>query len=114
MAGRKIRDEKDAQSCVAAAKAAGLAQTEWARLHGIDGRSLFAWGIKLGQVKKAPHGKPKRSRRKSGRLVELIPEERPPKQPARYLVRCGQFDVEVDGNFNETILARLLSVVATC
>ena len=114
MARRKIRDEKDAQSCVAAAKAAGLAQTEWARLHGIDGRSLFAWGIKLAQGKKVPRSKPKRSRRKPGRLVELIPAERPEKQPVRYLVRCGQFNVEVDGNFNETTLARLLRVVATC
>ncbi len=37
---RKIRDEKEARRCVAAARAAGnLGQ--WARAHGYDGRSLL-------------------------------------------------------------------------
>lgn len=114
MAGRKIRDEKDARSCMAAAKAAGLSQTQWARKQGIDGRSLFAWGRKLAHKDNVRGCKPKRSRRDPGRLVELIPSEMPQRARAPYLVRCGQFSIEIDDHFNEATLARLLRVMVAC
>ena len=114
MAGRKIRDEKDARSCIAAAKAAELSPTELARMQGIDGRSLFAWGRKLARKDKVRGGKLKKSRRNPGRLVELIPSEMPERAPAPYLVRCGPFSVEIDDHFNEATLARLLRVMVAC
>ncbi|MBW2734713.1 MAG: hypothetical protein JRH20_20190 [Deltaproteobacteria bacterium] len=112
MAGRKIRDEKDARACLLAAKAAaGLSQAEWAREHGIDGRSLCAWGNNLGRGEK-PRGKPKKSRRKQGRLVELIPARGA--AGAACLVRCGRFSVEIGQGVDEATLARVLRVVAAC
>lgn len=44
------------------------------------------------------------------RLVELVPLDVLP----RYVVRCGQFSVEVDAAFEEASLLRLLRVVAAC
>jgi transposase-like protein len=107
MAKRKIRDERDARRCLAAAKEAGLTRAEWARQHGVDGRSLYAWARNL-----------KRDDRKTGHrqkhkgLVELIPEARHAR--SRYVIRCGQLAVEVDEQFDEAILARLLRVIAAC
>ena len=111
MAGRTIRDERDARTCLEAVQAAGLSRMEWARAHGIDGRSLYAWEKKLGQ------GQLKR-RRGRGRLVELIPAmgsgSGSGNGQTRYLIRCGQLAVEVDAQFDEQTLTRLLRVVVGC
>ncbi len=113
MAGRKIRDGQDARRCMAAAKAGGLSRGEWARQHGIDGRSLFAWGKNLERGDKTRIAKkPGRTRKKRGGLVELIADARPAE--SRYVIRSGQLAVEVDDNFEEATLARLLKVIATC
>ena len=44
-AGRKIDDELEARRCLLAATRAAQTPGEWARGHGIDGRSLHAWKI---------------------------------------------------------------------
>ena len=46
---RKIRDEADAVACIAAARRAGRETSEWAREHGVDGRSLNAWEANIGR-----------------------------------------------------------------
>jgi hypothetical protein len=101
MAGRKIRDRADAEACLMAAEAAGVPLTEYAQQEGIDGRSLHAWHLNLSRC---------RRRSPSLRLVELVPEH----PPARYVVRCHGFEVEVDSSFDGPTLRRLLRVVATC
>lgn len=113
MAGRKIRDEKDARQCMAAAKRTGLSRAQWARQHGIDGRSLFAWGKNLEQGDKA------RASQKSGQngkrrtgLLELVAQSTT--TPSRYIVRCGHVAIEIDEHFDEDVLARVLKVVAAC
>jgi len=103
MAGRKIRDEADAVKCLDAAAESGLPQAEWARQCGIDGRSLNVWRTNL-------------ARRESGsakppRMVELVPA-RP--RAARYVIRWGEIAIEVDDDFNNETLERLLQVVAPC
>jgi hypothetical protein len=47
------------------------------------------------------------------RLVELVArtDSRP---PARYTVRVGDLAVEVDDSFDDDVLRRLISVVASC
>jgi hypothetical protein len=114
MAGRKIRDESDARACLSASRTATeLSQAEWARQHGIDGRSLFAWGRNLARGDKPRSAKTKGSRRKKQvGLVELIPGSSA--TGSHYLVRCGQLAVEIDEHFDEATLARLLRVVAAC
>ena len=42
---RKIEDETEARRCLRAAKLAGYSAGEWARAHGIDGRSLNSWKV---------------------------------------------------------------------
>lgn len=113
MAGRKIRDERDARRCMAAAKAAGVRRGEWAQQHGIDGRSLFAWGKNLDRGDRTRSTKkPVRKRKKHSGLVELVAGASPAGR--RYLIRCGQLGVEVDEHFNEATLARLLRVIVAC
>lgn len=103
---RNIRGERDARRCLAAMKASGQTQREWACQHQIDGRSLYAWAKKL-----APDEKANKSRARNG-MVELIPDSR--LAASRYVVRCGQLAVEVDERFDEATLRRLLKVVAAC
>ncbi len=112
MAVRKIRDERDARRCLAAAKAAGQPRREWARQHGVDGRSLYAWAKNLERGDKAAGTRETGHRERRGGLVELIPEASPTK--SRYLIRCGQLAVEIDQYFDEATLARLLRVITEC
>jgi hypothetical protein len=113
MAGRKIRNERDARRCLAAARAAGLSRSEWARQQGIDGRSLFGWSKKLERSDKFRGTKKKRRKRKNrSGLVELVPGAS--SAGSRYVVRCGQLTVEVDDRFDEATLARLLKVIVAC
>lgn len=106
MAGRKIRDAADARACLAAMEGSGLARADWARAHGIDGRSLNAWRLNL-----------ERSDSESGwrpvRLVELVATDASPPSE-RYVIRSGAFTVEVGELFEDATLLRLLRVVASC
>lgn len=87
MAGRKVVDASDAQSCLAAAAASGLSGRDWAHQNGVDARSLHAWRMILGR-KRAGVGAP------VVRLVELVDLEegkrtagdRAPSRPRRVLI----------------------------
>jgi hypothetical protein len=106
MAGRKIRDAEDARRCLDAAARERMSRTEWARMHGIDGRSLNAWRLNLERVDAAGE-----SHLGDLRLVELVT-----RQPAQRVlkVRCGPFDVDIPPDFDEDMLGRVLAVVASC
>ncbi len=71
-AGRRIDDEVEARRCVFAAKRAGQTAGEWARAHGIDGRSLHAWKINFerGEAPLARRAKPHPG---ASALVETLP-----------------------------------------
>lgn len=103
---RKVRDEEEARACLGAAADSGLDRAEWARQHGIDGRSLNAWRLILARRAEL------RRLRPSARLVELV--RAPPVESARYIVRCGDLAVEVDDRFDEATLRRLLRAVSEC
>lgn len=106
MAGRRIRDERDARECLRAAAGSPLERAEWARDHGIDPRSLNAWRINLGRSGEPHHGMLE--------LVAATADARVDKAAQVYTVRCGGFAVEVGPDFDEHVLARLLGVVAAC
>lgn len=113
MAGRKIRDERDARRCMAKADAAGGSRAEWARSHGIDGRSLYAWGKNLEKGDKTRARKKTVGRRKKhDGLVELVAGTS--RAGGRYVIRRGEFAIEVDGHFDEETVVRLLTIVAAC
>jgi hypothetical protein len=100
---RTIRDEADARDCLARAAASKQKRGDWARAHGVDGRSLYQWSLRLPRVEPAAEL----------RLVELVarPEARP---GTRYTIRVGDLAVEVDDSFDDAVLRRLISVVASC
>lgn len=104
MAGRKIRDVAEARTSLDAAEASGMTRAQWARANGIDGRSLNAWRLNLARRS------PATSRL---RLVELVPAT-PSRTTVPLRVRCGPFVVEVDADFDEVALTRLLTVVSSC
>jgi hypothetical protein len=116
MAGRKIRDEREARRCMAKVKKSGMPYGQWAQLHGIDGRSLCAWASNLERgdtgrrrsAQRAPRG---RKRARVG-LVELIPGG--VSASSRYTVRCGSLSIDIDEHFDAGSLARLLRVVTSC
>ena len=105
VAGRKIRDARDARACLKAVKSSGVPRGEWARAHGIDGRSLHAWERNLARRGQATTQSP--------RLVELVPASIS-RSTARYVVRVGVFAIEVDGDFDEAVLVRLLRALGAC
>ena len=88
-----------------AAKAAGLSLGSWARQHGVDGRSLHAWAVNLGLVPKASAAKPT--------LIELVPSPSP-RAAARYVVRVGDVAIEVDDDFTDETLGRLVRAIRAC
>ena len=116
MERRKIRDEADARTCIAAVRASKLTRKEWARSEGIDGRSLRAWTLNL--ERGASSTKPARSQPRLTRplrLVELIPSlPAQARTSSRYVVRVGAHAVEVDDQFAEATLRRLVAVLASC
>ena len=106
---RKIEDERDARACLKAAKAAGMSAGEWAREHGIDGRSLNCWRVNLSSgrtTKLAVSAKP--------HLVELVPTTAARHSDARYVVRLGEITLELDDDFQEESLVRIVRALRAC
>lgn len=105
---RKIDNQREARHCLRAAERAGLTAGEWAREHGIDGRSLNAWRMNLARrtpVKQRTDLEP--------RLFELVPVPGPGKN-ARYLVRIRDITIEVGADFHEESLVRLVRALHAC
>ena len=103
---RKIEDERDARTCLRAAKAARVSVGEWARDNGVDGRSLNAWRINLSRSR-APEEATK------PRLVELVPAT-PPRADARYVVHIDSARIELADDFREETLVRLVRALRAC
>jgi hypothetical protein len=115
--GRKIEDEKEAARCLRAAERKGLSAGDWARAHGVDGRSLHAWQMNLARrgttwpakrrkassrpgPKKAPHA-----------LVELVPASTPVVQVSRYALIVGGARVEFGDDASVATLRRVLEAL---
>jgi|SRR5690554_639577 len=106
MAGRKVRNERDARECLEAVAASGMKRADWAHRNGIDARSLNAWRLNLERREREPST--------ALRVVELVPTAPRPSSATPLRVRCGPFVVEVADDFDDDALARLLTVVASC
>jgi hypothetical protein len=102
MEARKVRDADDARWCLSAVAASGMPRAAWARSPGVDARSLNAWRLTL----------ERRSERGPTRFVELVP--RVSARSPVYRVRCGDFIVETETDFDDESLLRLLRLVAAC
>ena len=116
--GRKIDDERDALRCLHEVARAGLSVGEWARAHGIDGRSLHAWRIAIarrgvaGRRRKA-QAKPKRAEHA---LVELVPAPRAVQleEAGRYVLVIGAARVEFGDDVSVATLRRVFEALRSC
>jgi hypothetical protein len=103
---RKIQDEQDARACLRAARVAGLSAGEWAREHGVDGRSLNAWRLNLSRSEAGEEAT-------RPRLVELVPVA-PTRADARYLVHLEGARIGLGDDFREDTLVRLVRALRAC
>ncbi len=114
MSARKIQGEIEARECIAKAKKSGLTLAQWARSVGIDGRSLRAWNMNLSRGASNSSHKTRQALAVRGvNLVELVPMAAT-SRAARYLVQVGQLALEVDAQFDEATLRRLIAVLRSC
>ena len=119
--GRKIEDEREAARCLRAAERRGVSAGDWARAHGVDGRSLHAWQMNL--ARRGTMWSAKR-RKMSSRtklkpapraLVELVPAATPVAQQAgRYALVVGGARVEFGDNASVATLRRVLEALRSC
>jgi hypothetical protein len=107
---------------LAAAQAAGGEVGQWARAHGIDGRSLNTWRMNLGRRGEAMRGSETRrvaqARRVIGAgLVELVPapvDAGPRRTAGRYVLWIGDARLEFGDDFGAVTLRRLIEVLRSC
>ena len=112
---RKIHDEADARRCLRAAERAGQTAGEWAREHGLDGRSLHAW--KLALARRGDGSVPRRRDPKATRpahaLVELVATA-PIVAAGRYVLEVGGARVEFGDDASAATLRRVVEVLRAC
>ena len=116
--GRKIEDEREAVRCLREAERRGLSAGDWARAHGVDGRSLHAWQMNLGRgtsPKKRRKARPK-TRPVPHALVELVPGATMPsqRQLSRYALVVGGARVEFGDDVSVATLRRVLEALRSC
>lgn len=111
MRRRKIRDEADARTCLAAVQTAGGDRVAWSHAHGVDARSLNAWRVAL---RRRASSQKKAATRQATRakLVELVP--RIGRNGARYVVELGTARIEMDDGFSAETLQRLVRALRAC
>lgn len=116
--GKKIEDESEALRCLAAARRSGLSAGEWARAHGVDGRSLHAWQVNLERRGTGAQSRRRgpRAVRASRALVELVPAA-----PSVAMVGGGRYVLEVGGariafgdDVSVATLRRVLEALRSC
>lgn len=117
-AGRKIETESEAWRCLRVATRGGLSAGEWARAHGIDGRSLQAWKVNL--ERREASARPRRRKPKAAAtaraLVELVPAA--PSVAAagrgRYVLEVARARVEFGDDVSDATLHRVLEALRSC
>jgi hypothetical protein len=117
MERRRIRDEADARTCLAAAKESGLTRAAWCRASGVDGRSLRAWFMNLArrEPRSLRNKKMVTAMAKRVELVELVAARSAPVRTSPgYTVRVGRVGIEVGDDFDAGTLRRLVAMLATC
>jgi len=108
MAGRGVVNEQDARGCLAAARSSRGGLAEWARAHGVDGRSLNAWRVNLGR-----RGVP-RERAVALKVVELVPKVPVAAVHEPYVLHVGGVELQVGADFDEHSLRRLIGLLKSC
>ena len=103
MRRRKVRDEDDAHELLDEWEGSGLELRDFCQRRGIDGRSLHCWNLNLEAREAEPAPL---------RLVEVMTPR--PTCKAAYRLSIGEVLIEVDDDFHDDTLARLIRVAAAC
>jgi hypothetical protein len=114
---RKIEDEREAVRCLRAAEREGVSGGEWARAHGVDGRSLHAWQMNLARRGSSVRRRKARSKPvpTTHALVELLPGPAPTARGAgRYVLEVGGARVEFGDDASVATLRRVLEALRSC
>ena len=117
--GRKIEDEHEAVRYLRAAERRGMSAGDWARAHGVDGRSLRAWEMNLGRRGTTSPVKRRKARSKvvpaAHALVELVPiTTAAARGPGRYALVVGSARVEFGDDVSVATLRRVLEALRSC
>jgi hypothetical protein len=116
---RKIDDEVDARACLAAAAKSRMTLGQWARAHGVDGRSLHAWQMNTSRGARSTTRRAIKSTRVRVRgprqlgLVELVPVASATRT-ARYVVTVGALALEFGDDCQDETIRRVLRVLRSC
>lgn len=102
---RKIQDADDATTQLAAARAAGVPNREWAARNGICARSLNMWAVLRARRAKCPA-------RHEPRFVELMPAQ--PAAPTPLRLHVDDIVIEVGAGVDLDLLTRVLRAVRAC
>lgn len=96
-----------------AAKRAGQSAGEWARVHGIDGRSLHAWKINFerGEAYAPRTSRAAKPRPVASALVELVPRGPIGTTCARYVLEVGGARLEFGDDAAADTLRRVVEVL---
>ncbi len=114
---RKVEDERDAVGCLRAAERLGLSPGDWAREHGVDGRSLHAWQMNLARRGTSSPTKRRRKARSvaAHALVELVPAVTQVATGAgRYALVIGGARLEFGDDVSVTTLRRVFEALRSC
>lgn len=117
--GRKIEDEREAVRCLRAAERQGVSAGEWARAHGVDGRSMHAWQMNLARRGTTSPSKRQKASPKAPAtahaLVELVPAAMPATWgTGRYALVIGGARVEFGDDASAATLRRVLEALRSC
>ncbi len=111
---RKIEDEEDARRCLLAAERAGQGAGEWARAHGVDGRSLHAWHVNLarGRTALAPRRRELTPASRAHAPVELVSAAT--RSTGRYVLEVAGARVEFGDDASVATLRPVLEALRSC
>jgi hypothetical protein len=116
---RKIEDEREVARCLRAAEEKGVSAGEWARAHGIDGRSLRAWQMNIARRGTSWSSQPRKTRTKAPpathALVELVPTATSAVPVlGRYALVVGGARLEFGDDVSVATLRRVLEALRSC
>ena len=111
---RKIQDLENAQAFLADARNAGVTWQTWAKATGVDGRSVWRWIERLGSETDLTRQGDIPPSPEKPRMVELISNPTLSSSSQTIRICRGDFVVEVDKDFDEQALTRLLKVMKSC
>ena len=117
MAGRKIVDEREARALLARLARSRAEPATWARMQGIDGRSLTAWRLIIERRRRKDPAarRPRRRAEHSLQLGELVPTELAASPTlARYAIKIDGAVVEFGDDARTDTLRRVVEALRSC